>query len=463
MKAAHIGIAILVVAPVALWYFGGGSKPSSLLARDGLSVTEPVTHKNLTVFFLRGPDRVDDSRVVTLQEALEKNWAVVHETGSVNELQVENLMEDRSLFLQSGDIIKGGQQDRMIALDMLVPAKSGKLPVPSHCVESARWSGREGEAVSHFNKSDNIAVGNGIKLANAYGNQDEVWKNVGFSQAAFSQNLGVQVNANASPTSLQLTLEHDLLRQSVGDFDLALRRAGEREPGIVGVVFVVNGQVTSAEIYGSNGLFKKVWPRLLKSAAAEAVATKAEPPARAMGKGDVESFLLAANQPHSASVSHEGGPHSIDRVGTILIEGNTITQDRVLLSNLDLRPGERVPSGGTGDVIREVADLLETNQTTDQVAASYNPGRSIYGNAFYQRQGGEPRAPAILPVAHRAIDNDLSLQTETRVPASGNALLHRSVLSKPAAAMPASLPILQPRPAPAAPIPPASLPNPPAP
>ena len=39
MKAAHIGIAILVASVAGLWYFGGGSNPPSLLARDGLSVT----------------------------------------------------------------------------------------------------------------------------------------------------------------------------------------------------------------------------------------------------------------------------------------------------------------------------------------------------------------------------------------------------------------------------------------
>jgi hypothetical protein len=34
----------------------------------------------------------------------------------------------------------------------------------------------------------------------------------------------------------------------------------------------VNGQINSADVYVSNALFKKVWPKMLKAAAVEAVA-----------------------------------------------------------------------------------------------------------------------------------------------------------------------------------------------
>ena len=34
---------------------------------------------------------------------------------------------------------------------------------------------------------------------------------------------------------------------------------------IVGFAFAINGRINSAEIYPSNGLFAKMWPKLLKS------------------------------------------------------------------------------------------------------------------------------------------------------------------------------------------------------
>src|SRR5205085_159523 len=116
----------------------GGVSPLMLSVRDRYGVTTgglrpplaepvrvsaPVSHDNLAVYFILGPDTLDDSKVVTLSEALEKGWAVVHETGNVNTLAVENRSDDHDLFLQNGDMIKGGKQDRIVGTDMLVPAK----------------------------------------------------------------------------------------------------------------------------------------------------------------------------------------------------------------------------------------------------------------------------------------------------------------------------------------------------
>ena len=95
--------------------------------------------------------------------------AVVHETGEVNTLSVENLSADYELFIQDGDMVRGGRQDRLIAIDMLVPPRSGKVPLPAHCVESGRWTGRGDEDTKQFNKSDQFAVGNELRLANAAG------------------------------------------------------------------------------------------------------------------------------------------------------------------------------------------------------------------------------------------------------------------------------------------------------
>ncbi len=53
-------------------------------------VSGPFTHANLTIFLLHGPD-MHPGAFITLQEALEKKFAVVNETGEVNQLTVENL------------------------------------------------------------------------------------------------------------------------------------------------------------------------------------------------------------------------------------------------------------------------------------------------------------------------------------------------------------------------------------
>jgi len=48
-----------------------------------------------------------------------------------------------SSLIQSGDIVKGGRQDRTMQYDLLVPPKSQKMPLSSFCVESGRWGKSE--------------------------------------------------------------------------------------------------------------------------------------------------------------------------------------------------------------------------------------------------------------------------------------------------------------------------------
>ncbi len=163
---SYVALGVLFLAIGGLWYAGGGSTfPYQSAAAGELRVSAPVAHENLTVFFIHGPDTIANAQIMTLQEAIETGRAIVHETGNVNSLTVENLSSDTELFIQEGDMIRGGRQDRMIALDMLLPPKSGVVSFPCNCVENGRWTNRGDEAPTHFNKSDQFAVGNTQKIA----------------------------------------------------------------------------------------------------------------------------------------------------------------------------------------------------------------------------------------------------------------------------------------------------------
>src|SRR5205823_6905971 len=112
-----------------------------------------------------GSDTLPNRPFLTLQEALDQKKAVVNETSNVNQLTVENVAGDVEIFLMTGDIVKGGKQDRAIAFDMIIPPKSGAIPIGSFCVEHGRWSQRGGEAAGEFGRSMNQVVGKDLKGA----------------------------------------------------------------------------------------------------------------------------------------------------------------------------------------------------------------------------------------------------------------------------------------------------------
>jgi hypothetical protein len=103
------------------------------------------------------------------------------------------------------------------------------------------------------------------------------------------------VSSPESRTSLQLALENDKLREAQDSYIAALKSAGEKETDIIGYAFAVNGKLNSADIYPSNGLFRKMWAKLLTANVTEAIAAKDVPAATAPSSADVGVFLKAAD------------------------------------------------------------------------------------------------------------------------------------------------------------------------
>src|SRR5260370_18728113 len=97
---------------------GPQAKPANVKAPD-YQFSGPYTHDNLTIFLIQGEDQLKGKKFLTLQEALEQKKAVVHETGNVNQLTVENLSPNEEIFVQSGDIVTAGQQNRLLHIHLI--------------------------------------------------------------------------------------------------------------------------------------------------------------------------------------------------------------------------------------------------------------------------------------------------------------------------------------------------------
>jgi len=131
---------------------------SSALAQNGYRISAPYTYKNLTIFLIHGKDSTSKKNIITLQEALKLKVFKVYETSEVNELQVENISSQYDVFIQSGDIVKGGKQDRVLAISIIIPARSGRVSIESFCVEAGRWEKRKGEDAQQFSSSEERLV-----------------------------------------------------------------------------------------------------------------------------------------------------------------------------------------------------------------------------------------------------------------------------------------------------------------
>ena len=268
MKTGHR--VALVLALVALLAPSVAAEPPGGSPADW-SLSRPFTHKNLAVYLIRGKDVLPGKKFLGLQEALQQKKAVVHETGNVNELEVENRSADVELFMQAGDIVKGGRQDRVLAYDLILPARSGKVRLACFCVEAGRWQRRAGEDVGRFSGSSGQLPGKALRLAvSSARQQGQVWQKVKEQQQKLGRRLKRNVADPRSPSSLQLTLEDKELNARVDAYVAKLEKcvAGSRD--VIGFAVTINGKLEGAEVYGSSVLFRQMWPKLLRAAALDA-------------------------------------------------------------------------------------------------------------------------------------------------------------------------------------------------
>lgn len=257
-------------------------------------ITGPYTHKNLTIFLVHGKNLIEGKAPLTLQEALEQKKVVVYETNDVNELAIENLSNE-DVYVQSGDIVKGGQQDRLLAVDLIVPPKSGRMPIAAFCVEQGRWSKRGSEPAVAFNSSTDVAATKDIKLAARKSNsQSGVWENVTVAQDKLSENVATRVNSTVSESSLQLAVENRKVQDIAAGYTKALADIVKGKTDVIGYAFAINGELNSADVYASNALFKKLWPKLLRANAVEAIAELQKEKFEPASAEQVKAFLSEA-------------------------------------------------------------------------------------------------------------------------------------------------------------------------
>jgi hypothetical protein len=312
LSFAAAGLAVVVF---------GAAAPRSAFADAKTRVSGPFVHENLAIYFVHGAS-APGPVPLTLQEALEKGSVRVLETGAVNELRIENTGSE-DVFIQSGDIVKGGRQDRVLTMSIVLPAKSGEVPLAAFCVERGRWSARGTESVAAFSSAKETMPSREALLAMRtpmpsaagaapepglgsltgsmlgdpqYLRQQGVWDSVAKTQSRLSEGLSAAVASPDSATSLQLSLENEKLKEARAGYMKALQERGEGEDDIVGLVIAVGGKPSRADVYPSNKLFRKMWPKVLAAGVTEAIGAKEETPAEAPSVDGVSEFLAAAEK-----------------------------------------------------------------------------------------------------------------------------------------------------------------------
>ncbi len=250
-----------------------------LKIKGSIEVLDPKTSGNLTVYYLKGNPLLNNRYYKTLGEAMEDKSVKVYETGTVSELKIDNKSNDY-IYINSGDIVKGGKQDRTIRYDVVIAPKAKGVNLASFCVEAGRWQKRGGESVDAFATSKNALSSNKLRLAaKKEKNQSRVWDKVGEIQeeinesvvSNYAADVSYDVKDGTSASSLELTLGNEKL-DSIRE--VKLKEVGiqiNEKDNIIGFAYFINGAFYGIDLYNNSHLFIDLKDKLIEAVITEAI------------------------------------------------------------------------------------------------------------------------------------------------------------------------------------------------
>jgi len=203
---------------------------------------------------------------LTLDEAVNRDLLEVDELtqSDMNHLLVTNHAKE-PVFAMSGEMLRGGKQDRIIADDLVIPAKSG-LKVAVYCVEHGRWTVSEGAGglrgrgaftAGHSLAGAGVRAAGGLGGGGRGGGQSAVWATV----AEQSQAL----RARSVTGALRAVHDSTEVRARMRPYQEAFSGLLDNNPRASGVVAVVAGQILAADLFSSRSVFRHMWPQLLEA------------------------------------------------------------------------------------------------------------------------------------------------------------------------------------------------------
>lgn len=255
---------------------------------ETLEVGEPIYYENLTIIPVYNPQINDRTHYTTLDEALNKNWLEITEIdgGNVPKVRLTN-RSNSYIYLMGGEILSGGKQDRIIGRDVLIAPKSRNVVVPVYCTEQGRW---QQESATFYSKSNlgtfNMRATAQYAPSNA---QYEIWNTISDS----NQKMGV----NSQTQAYQRLYEDKSVRRKISQHEGHMNNIPQLNRDTVGVVVGIGGDIISVDLFANPDLFRKLWPKILKSSALSAISTDA------YGSIDEQDAIQILRRIHDAGYS----------------------------------------------------------------------------------------------------------------------------------------------------------------
>jgi hypothetical protein len=251
----------------------------------------PWVYKNLKLIPIRFKEKGPaaplviprEPNLISLSDAMEKRMIKVKEIkynggSDLNVLEVVNTSKN-PILVNSGEMLSGGKQDRMIGeTKLLMPGKE-KHYLKVFCIEKGRWDNKPAKFKHRGRASAELK-----KTMDITNRQARIWKDIDKSFAA---------QKVKSETSAYLKIFNDSLKADTGYINFFTRKYRQSDSLFAGFVAVTGNEVISAELYSLPQLTQVSFPSILKTFVLHAINNGSKPTmSNEKVKGFLDKFLV---------------------------------------------------------------------------------------------------------------------------------------------------------------------------
>lgn len=294
---------------------------------------------NLTIIPLFAENGPKSPDYLTMEDAIDRRLLLIGEKnsgGSVPELTAQNLAEISVLLLDGEEVI-GAKQNRILNASILLAPKSTTV-IPVSCVEAHRWSYTTenfGHSDAYLNydirREKHRDVNKSLMESREFrADQGKVWERID----VMNRELSVKSSTGAMHDAYDMVSER--LKKYLASFDFI--------EGQNGLFAFIDRKIAGFDIISRAESFKKVFPKLIKSYAMDAV--------RADIRDEKTQARQNAYKTHQAAGSNEHGEVKDVKKGSSSGTGNrlkvSIEQAKYFMDEIKVCNENKFKSTGMG-------------------------------------------------------------------------------------------------------------------
>lgn len=292
-----------------------------------VEVMESQSAGSLQVFGLRWQSP-NDLNYLTLDEALAAGGLEVteiNEGGSVPTLKVTN-NRGELVFLMAGEQLVGAKQNRVLNASILVPAET-ELPIPVSCVEQGRWGYRSAK----FGSSGTMSHGTLRKMMST-----QVFDSYASDGRPSSRQGAVWGEVQRKLHSLSAFSPTAALEQTYEDYRARLSEFLRQMPvhgECCGMAFAIGGRVLGLDLFDKPTTLVKLWPKIVRGYALDALEAK-EPAAKAATREGVREWLQSAARAEAQPYKSPGLGYDVRLRGEGVVGAGLVVEEQPIHAEL---------------------------------------------------------------------------------------------------------------------------------